>query len=185
MLGSMNEYRPLREGFRLAVPYRPALHDWRSAALAWVRRTALKALRGVETARPSPARTTAPLTTRAVWWRLKGCGQTTQTVRCYAGRVRILLGNLVDTQRKVTVITVDVDGTPRHNVLSINDALLAVLRFTRKHPQGACTIELHERESTPAVLVMDAVPLTRTDPGPARHRSGDTILRAFDSSRPE
>jgi hypothetical protein len=100
-----------------------------------------------------------------------------------SGQSAHFAGYLVHTQCKITVITVDADGTRRPDVLSINDALLAVLRFTRKHPQGACTIELHGHESAPAVRVMDAVLLSRTDPGPERHCPGDTILRAFDPSR--
>lgn len=48
MTGSMNEYRPLTQRYRLAVPYRPARGDWRSAALVWVSRATLKALRGLD-----------------------------------------------------------------------------------------------------------------------------------------
>ena len=33
MLGTMNEYRPLNQRFRLAMPYHPNNHDWRTAAI--------------------------------------------------------------------------------------------------------------------------------------------------------
>ena len=40
MLGTMNEYRPLNQRFRLGVPYQPDNRDWRTAAIAGVVRAA-------------------------------------------------------------------------------------------------------------------------------------------------
>ena len=79
------------------------------------------------------------------------------------------------TPYKVTVVTIDTHGRRRRDALSINDALLAVLRFARKNPQATCTIELREATGTgdPPSGPTEREPTVRTR---------DTILRAFDSA---
>ena len=67
----------------------------------------------------------------------------------------------MDTHCKVTIITVDADGAGWPALLSVNDALLAVLRFARKNPQASCTIELREQGAPSAPPLLDAV-LPRT-----------------------
>ena len=52
-------------------------------------------------------------------------------------------------ERNVTVVRYDARGQLQwRSDLSLDDALLAVLRFARKNPQANCTIELRE---SPAV----------------------------------
>ncbi len=79
------------------------------------------------------------------------------------------------TPYNVTVVTVDTHGRRSRHAVSINDALLAVLRFARKNPQASCTIELQETAGTgdqPSIAA-ECEPTVDT---------GGTILRAFDSA---
>lgn len=80
---------------------------------------------------------------------------------------------------KVAVITIDANGSRKAEVLSINDALLAVLRFARKHPQSSCTIELREREPLTAAPAIEVFPLDTTEPEHREQGTGNTIVRAF------
>jgi hypothetical protein len=84
-----------------------------------------------------------------------------------------------DSQFKVTVVTLDADGTRQREVLSINDALLAVLRFARKHPHASCTIDLREEQTLPAAAHIEVAPLAATEREPRQARTGNTIMRAF------
>jgi hypothetical protein len=84
-----------------------------------------------------------------------------------------------DSQFKVTVVTLDADGTRQREVLSINDALLAVLRFARKHPHASCTIDLCEEQTLLAAPLIEVAPLAATERDPRQARTGNTIMRAF------
>lgn len=44
----------------------------------------------------------------------------------------------------VTVEQVDADGNYTREKLGLNDAVLSLLRFARRHPNALCTIELRE-----------------------------------------
>ena len=70
-------------------------------------------------------------------------------------KVRNVLGvadatkSVMSIERNVTVVRYDARGQLQwRSDLSLDDALLAVLRFARKNPQANCTIELRE---SPAV----------------------------------
>ena len=50
------------------------------------------------------------------------------------------------SQSRVTLLHVDPKGNYWRESLPINDALLELLRFSRKNPHATCTIELREAE---------------------------------------
>jgi hypothetical protein len=58
---------------------------------------------------------------------------------------------------KVTIANIDPDGNYVLDVMSINDALSAMLRFARRHPQSTCRIELHHTEPFHSILGAHAV----------------------------
>jgi hypothetical protein len=65
---------------------------------------------------------------------------------------------------KVTIAKIDPDGNYLQDVMSINDALIVMLRFARKHPQSTCRIELHHTEpfhSIPGAHPVDEASLVR------------------------
>jgi hypothetical protein len=49
--------------------------------------------------------------------------------------------------KEITVVKVDAHGNFVRDTVPINVALLEILRFTRKHPDSSCTIELRELET--------------------------------------
>ena len=68
----------------------------------------------------------------------------------------------------VTMQQVDADGNYTRERLPLNDAVLSLLRFARKHPNALCTIELRELYSTshattPADAPLRIEPIWDTD----------------------
>ena len=55
------------------------------------------------------------------------------------------------SQPRVTLLHVDPKGNYWRESLPINDALLELLRFSRKNPHATCTIELREAEPKASV----------------------------------
>jgi len=47
---------------------------------------------------------------------------------------------------KVTLVNIDPDGNYLQEIMPINDALIAILRFARRHPESTCRIELQHTE---------------------------------------
>ena len=54
------------------------------------------------------------------------------------------------SQSRVTLLHVDPKGNYWRESLPINDALLELLRFSRKNPHATCTIELREADPKPS-----------------------------------
>ncbi len=76
----------------------------------------------------------------------------------------VLAVTLMALQFKVTIVNVDSRENYWRETLSINDALLKLLRFARDNPRSACTIELREVEPeqrTVPTLVTRLQPLDR------------------------
>jgi hypothetical protein len=70
----------------------------------------------------------------------------------------------------VTMEQVDADGNYTRERLPLNEAVLNLLRFARKHPSALCTIELRELDSPSDVAASRDTPL-RIEPIWDRDRS--------------
>ena len=67
-------------------------------------------------------------------------------------------GSILGVTFYVTMQQLDADGNYTRERLPLNDAVLSLLRFARKHPNALCTIEL--RELDPA----GTIPASRDGP---------------------
>jgi hypothetical protein len=75
----------------------------------------------------------------------------------------------VRTENNISVIKVDAHGNFVRDTMCVKEALLEVLRFTRKHPRSTCTIELREFQSQ-FTLEMQTTPLRPADAQPGQGR---------------
>jgi hypothetical protein len=91
------------------------------------------------------SRTRVELQTKRTRMQGKGSG------RSLFSRVRASNGDEPLTY-VVTVEWVDAYGNFTREKLTVNEALLNILRFARKYPSSACKIELREIDPDPATL---------------------------------
>lgn len=59
---------------------------------------------------------------------------------------------------QITIVNCDAEGNFWKETLPLNAALLKLMRFARKNPDAACTIELRE----PSALIAPAEPIQRS-----------------------